>query len=54
MLSVQEGISYELNYIKTQPTLGKSYDTHLLCIGKIQPLFMDSVLEKQYRTQQIE
>lgn len=29
MLSVQEGISYELNYIKAQSVLRKSSDTHL-------------------------
>lgn len=54
MLSVQEGISYELNYIKTHSMLRKSFYTHLFFIGKIQSLFTDPVLKKQYHIQQIE
>lgn len=39
MLSVQEGISYELNYIKTQSMLRKSYNTHLFFHRKNTAIF---------------
>lgn len=55
MLSVQEGIRYEQNYIKTRPMLKKSSDTlFFFFTRKIQSLFIDSVLKKQYHTQQTE
>lgn len=51
MLSVQEGISYELNYIKAHSMLRKSSDTHLFPQQK-QSLLRDSELKKQCYTPQ--